>query len=154
MPGSSWYVRCYLFSLIVSKDKGRKYAQTYFREHGEIVPVAQLVRELASIMQEFTQSGYASFCSLVVNCCSGVRPFGVSLLVAGADEQGYHLYQVGTRLGVLFSLYRDRWIRRARTGDGRHRRSVSTWRARRHSSRSATRRSWKLRMPSPPRYAR
>ncbi len=41
----------------------------------------QLVRAIASIMQEFTQSG-------------GVRPFGVSLLVAGFDEDGPQLYQV------------------------------------------------------------
>eukprot|EP00700_Malawimonas_jakobiformis_P003840 EC726766.1.p1 GENE.EC726766.1~~EC726766.1.p1 ORF type:complete len:233 (+),score=53.21 EC726766.1:25-723(+) len=62
-------------------DKGRKFATKYHQQHGETVPVSQLVRELASIMQEFTQSG-------------GVRPFGVSLLVAGADEQGFHLFQV------------------------------------------------------------
>ncbi|RYG47661.1 hypothetical protein EON67_08370 [archaeon] len=36
----------------------------------ESIPVLQLTREIAAIMQEFTQSG-------------GVRPFGVSLLVAG-----------------------------------------------------------------------
>eukprot|EP01027_Heterolobosea_sp_BB2_P005456 GEZU01008343.1.p1 GENE.GEZU01008343.1~~GEZU01008343.1.p1 ORF type:complete len:124 (-),score=42.08 GEZU01008343.1:121-492(-) len=36
---------------------------------------------MASVMQEYTQSG-------------GVRPFGVSLLIAGFDEQGPHLYQV------------------------------------------------------------
>eukprot|EP01094_Clydonella_sp_ATCC50884_P006118 TRINITY_DN1514_c0_g1_i2.p1 TRINITY_DN1514_c0_g1~~TRINITY_DN1514_c0_g1_i2.p1 ORF type:complete len:128 (+),score=39.89 TRINITY_DN1514_c0_g1_i2:455-838(+) len=40
-----------------------------------------LVRQLANVMQEFTQSG-------------GVRPFGVSLLVAGFDDNGPHLYQV------------------------------------------------------------
>eukprot|EP00301_Raphidiophrys_heterophryoidea_P011653 c17812_g1_i1.p1 GENE.c17812_g1_i1~~c17812_g1_i1.p1 ORF type:complete len:237 (-),score=64.44 c17812_g1_i1:107-817(-) len=61
--------------------KGRKVAQTYYRTYHEQIPVAQLVRELATVMQEFTQSG-------------GVRPFGISLLVAGFDEKGPHLYQV------------------------------------------------------------
>jgi len=61
--------------------KGRKRAQTYFRQYNEIIPVNQLVKELAEVMQEFTQSG-------------GVRPFGVSLLIAGFDEQGPQLFQV------------------------------------------------------------
>ncbi len=52
--------------------------------HQERIPVLQLVRAIASIMQEFTQSG-------------GVRPFGVSLLVAGFDEDGPQLYQVCVR---------------------------------------------------------
>ncbi|KAI3853620.1 hypothetical protein MKW98_025137 [Papaver atlanticum] len=47
----------------------------------ETIPVTQLVRETAAVMQEFTQSG-------------GVRPFGVSLLVAGFDDNGPQLYQV------------------------------------------------------------
>uniref|UniRef100_A0A7S2NN63 Proteasome subunit alpha type n=1 Tax=Cyanoptyche gloeocystis TaxID=77922 RepID=A0A7S2NN63_9EUKA len=61
--------------------RGRKVAQTYFRTYADHIPVSQLVREIATIMQEFTQSG-------------GVRPFGVSLLVAGYDDLGPHLYQV------------------------------------------------------------
>jgi 20S proteasome subunit alpha 2 len=60
---------------------GRKKAQEYFKIYKELIPVSQIVRELASIMQEFTQSG-------------GVRPFGVSLLVAGYDDKGPQLYQV------------------------------------------------------------
>jgi len=36
---------------------GRKKAQEYFKVYKENIPVSQLVRELASIMQEFTQSG-------------------------------------------------------------------------------------------------
>ena len=40
-----------------------------------------LVRELAAVMQEFTQRG-------------GVRPFGVSLLLAGFDYNGPQLYQI------------------------------------------------------------
>ncbi|XP_035830514.1 proteasome subunit alpha type-2-A isoform X3 [Helianthus annuus] len=50
-------------------------------ETSEAIPVTQLVRETAAVMQEFTQSG-------------GVRPFGVSLLVAGYDDKGPQLYQV------------------------------------------------------------
>jgi 20S proteasome subunit alpha 2 len=36
---------------------GRKKAQEYYKVYKEDIPVSQLVRELASIMQEFTQSG-------------------------------------------------------------------------------------------------
>lgn len=43
--------------------------------------MSQLVRDTASVMQEFTQSG-------------GVRPFGLSLLVAGFDDSGPQLFQV------------------------------------------------------------
>jgi 20S proteasome subunit alpha 2 len=62
--------------------KARKTAQSYYRLYQEHIPVAQLVREVAAVMQEFTQSG-------------GVRPFGVSLLLAGCDEGGGpQLYQI------------------------------------------------------------
>lgn len=59
----------------------RKSAQTYSRLYEETIPVSQLVRETAAVMQEFTQSG-------------GVRPFGVSLLMAGFDDKGPQLFQV------------------------------------------------------------
>eukprot|EP00898_Chlorokybus_atmophyticus_P006291 jgi/Chlat1/6663/Chrsp49S06152 len=61
--------------------KARKTAQQYFRLYQEVMPIAQLVREIAAVMQESTQSG-------------GVRPFGVSLLVAGYDDGGPQLFQV------------------------------------------------------------
>ncbi|KAG5579136.1 hypothetical protein H5410_049763 [Solanum commersonii] len=61
--------------------KSRKQAEQYYRLYKESIPVTQLVRETAAVMQEFTQSG-------------GVRPFGVSLLVAGYDDKGPQLYQV------------------------------------------------------------
>ena len=53
--------------------RARKMAQEYMLEKGEDIPTAQLVSRVAMVMQEFTQSG-------------GVRPFGVSLLVAGWDK--------------------------------------------------------------------
>ena len=62
-------------------DKGRKAGQKYWLEYHDPIPVSLLARELATVMQEFTQSG-------------GVRPFGVSLLVAGFDDDGPQLYQV------------------------------------------------------------
>jgi len=62
-------------------SKARKTCQEYRMMYEEGIPVRQLVREIAAVMQEFTQSG-------------GVRPFGVSLLVAGWDSLGPALYQV------------------------------------------------------------
>ena len=63
--------------------KGRKAAQQYFRVYREVIPVGVLVRELAAVMQEFTQQG-------------GVRPFGISLLLAGFDHNGPQLYQASS----------------------------------------------------------
>lgn len=59
----------------------RKNAQKYFLTYREVEPVSEVVRESALLMQEYTQSG-------------GVRPFGVSCLVAGYDENGPQLFQV------------------------------------------------------------
>ena len=61
--------------------KARKKAQSYYQMYKEEIPSVVLVREIAAIMQEFTQSG-------------GVRPFGVSLLYAGFDDDGPHLFQI------------------------------------------------------------
>eukprot|EP00956_Cyclotella_meneghiniana_P013644 scaffold19816_cov56-Cyclotella_meneghiniana.AAC.4 len=62
--------------------KARKSSQAYTLEYKQPKPVTQLVKSTASVMQEYTQSG-------------GVRPFGVSLLVAGLDEDNKpRLYQV------------------------------------------------------------
>lgn len=55
-------------------DKARKVSHTgYKRIYNEYPPTRILVQDVARIMQEATQSG-------------GVRPYGVSLLVAGWDE--------------------------------------------------------------------
>ncbi|PVU86764.1 hypothetical protein BB559_003185 [Furculomyces boomerangus] len=67
------------FRVLVSR--ARKIAQEYIRLYQEDPPVNILVKNLASLIQDFTQSG-------------GVRPFGVSLLIAGYDSRGPGLYQV------------------------------------------------------------
>eukprot|EP00614_Pseudopedinella_elastica_P015119 CAMPEP_0172582226 /NCGR_PEP_ID=MMETSP1068-20121228/1693_1 /TAXON_ID=35684 /ORGANISM="Pseudopedinella elastica, Strain CCMP716" /LENGTH=237 /DNA_ID=CAMNT_0013375523 /DNA_START=76 /DNA_END=789 /DNA_ORIENTATION=+ len=59
----------------------RKSAQKYYQTYHEVQPVPMLVKDTAAVCQEYTQSG-------------GVRPFGVSLLVAGYDDEGPHLFQV------------------------------------------------------------
>ncbi|CAL5392187.1 unnamed protein product [Camellia sinensis] len=61
--------------------KSRKQAEQYHRLYKR-TNSCQLVRETAAVMQEFTQS-------------SGVRPFAVSLLVAGFDDKGPQLYELG-----------------------------------------------------------
>ncbi|KAK4703739.1 20S proteasome subunit alpha 2, partial [Phenoliferia sp. Uapishka_3] len=68
------------FRVLVAK--ARKSAQAYWKIYGEYPSTRVLVGEIATVMQEATQSG-------------GVRPFGVSLLVAGWDcAKGHTLYQV------------------------------------------------------------
>lgn len=64
-------------------DSARKSAHTdYKRIYNEYPPTRILVKQVADTVQEATQSG-------------GVRPYGVSLLVAGHDDtHGYGLYQV------------------------------------------------------------
>merc|ERR1719265_1210802 len=52
----------------------------YKRQYQDQVPVRHLTRETAEVMQEFTLQG-------------GVRPFGVSLLIAGYDDDGPQLFQ-------------------------------------------------------------
>lgn len=61
----------------------RKSSQAYSRSYGEVQPVSELVKATAATMQEYTQRG-------------GVRPFGISLLVAGLQGDGKTpgLYQV------------------------------------------------------------
>jgi 20S proteasome subunit alpha 2 len=66
------------FRLLVRK--ARKIALQYEFMFHEVISVSQLVRSLANVIQEYTQSG-------------GVRPFGVSLLIAGFDEDQPYLYQ-------------------------------------------------------------
>lgn len=65
--------RCFFFSAALSLQ--------YFLRYKDEIPTKELVKRMASIMQEYTQSG-------------GVRPFGVSLLMGGWDDDGPHLFQV------------------------------------------------------------
>lgn len=62
-------------------NKCRLKAQRHRLTYQEAIPVEQLVRSLCDEKQGYTQFG-------------GLRPFGVSLLYAGWDEErGYQLYQ-------------------------------------------------------------
>mmetsp|Transcript_21578 Transcript_21578/g.38114 ORF Transcript_21578/g.38114 Transcript_21578/m.38114 type:complete len:237 (+) Transcript_21578:226-936(+) len=60
--------------------RARKHAQAYYRKYLDRIPTAELARGVAQVMQEYTQAG-------------GVRPFGVSLLIAGFDDDGPQLFQ-------------------------------------------------------------
>lgn len=61
-------------------SSARKRSQVYYRKFQDEIPTEMLTKEVAKVMQEFTQQG-------------GVRPFGVSLLIAGFDHKGPQLYQ-------------------------------------------------------------
>ncbi len=61
-------------------DYGRISAQTEKLNYSQPIDVVQLTKEICDLKQSYTQYG-------------GTRPFGVSLLVAGADQNGSHLYR-------------------------------------------------------------
>eukprot|EP01086_Lenisia_limosa_P015488 TRINITY_DN4994_c0_g1_i1.p1 TRINITY_DN4994_c0_g1~~TRINITY_DN4994_c0_g1_i1.p1 ORF type:complete len:211 (+),score=47.09 TRINITY_DN4994_c0_g1_i1:58-690(+) len=62
-------------------EHARKKAEAYHRLYNDPAPVKDVVKNVASLMQEYTQSG-------------GVRPFGVSMLICGYDHTGPTLHQV------------------------------------------------------------
>ena len=62
-------------------QKARKQSTKYFLSYEEPVLLGHIGAETAKVFQEFTQSG-------------GVRPFGISLLMAGVDYDGPKLFQV------------------------------------------------------------
>lgn len=48
--------------------QARKIAQSYYLTYKEPIPVAQLVQRVATLMQEYTQSGYLASEIYVCNC--------------------------------------------------------------------------------------
>jgi len=70
-------------------QKARKSAVEYYSLYHENIPSSIICQSLSSIVQEYTQSG-------------GVRPFGISMLMAGYDYDGPHLYQIDPS-GAFFS---------------------------------------------------
>jgi 20S proteasome subunit alpha 2 len=69
-------------SVMYAVKRARKSAQVYMKQYGTVQPLRILVKDVASVCQEYTQRG-------------GVRPFGVSLLIVGLEADGTcGLYQV------------------------------------------------------------
>lgn len=62
-------------------QKARKHNMKYLLNYNEPILLTNLCRNVAQTVQEYTQSG-------------GVRPFGISLLVAGVDNGCPQLYQI------------------------------------------------------------
>lgn len=61
-------------------ERSREKAQSYRVTYDSPIDVLTIVKDLADLKQFCTQSG-------------GLRPFGVSMLIAGVDEDGRKLYQ-------------------------------------------------------------
>jgi 20S proteasome subunit alpha 2 len=62
--------------------KARKDVQTYHKVYQDRITPFVLCKQIADLFQEYTQSG-------------GVRPFGISMIVGGYDEeQGPQIFQI------------------------------------------------------------
>ncbi|AAR39362.1 NEQ521 [Nanoarchaeum equitans Kin4-M] len=72
-------------------ERARVIAQTYKYFYGHPIDIRGLVKEIADIKQEYTQIG-------------GVRPFGVSIIFAGIDDTGKHIFV--TEPGGMFWEYK------------------------------------------------
>ena len=68
-------------SKVLLKKSRKEYQNYSLKFMDDLMPVHSLSKEIANVMQEYTQSG-------------GVRPFGVCLLMAGYDREGHHLFQI------------------------------------------------------------
>ena len=71
--------------------KARKITQKYWVKYREPISADNLSAKVASTIQEFTQSGSR-------------RPFGNSILLAGYDELGAHLYQLDPS-GAYYGIF-------------------------------------------------
>ena len=58
------------FRLLVRK--ARKLAQQYYLKYQESIPVSQLVQKVATVMQEYTQSGWVGVGGVCMCVCVGV----------------------------------------------------------------------------------
>ena len=70
-------------------NTARQYSQLERVYYEEPILVEYLVKQICDLKQQYTQY-------------SGVRPFGISLLIAGVDKKGVHLYETdpsGAMLG-------------------------------------------------------
>ncbi|SCM24038.1 proteasome subunit alpha type-4, putative [Plasmodium berghei] len=79
-------------------NQSRLYAQRYLYNYNDVEPVAQLVVQICDIKQSYTQYG-------------GLRPYGVSFLIAGYDtKEGYQLLlAIGTNNLTASSILKQEW---------------------------------------------
>lgn len=78
------YIGCATSGLVadarVLVDEARKAAQIHKVNYGENIGVEMLVKKVCDYKQQYTQYG-------------GARPYGTSLLMAGVDDMGVHLFE-------------------------------------------------------------
>lgn len=109
-----------LFSSRLLVTKARKIAQQYYLRFKELIPVSELVQKVASVMQEYTQSGWENIhlvymtpvqhsLHILNTLYSGVRPFGVSLLICGWDNDRPFLFQCDPSVSWWFSCNNNVW---------------------------------------------
>lgn len=72
-------------------DNARVEAQVHILSYDEAISVQEVTRSICDFKQAYTMSG-------------GARPFGVSLLIAGVDSSGPHLY-VTDPSGAYFGYF-------------------------------------------------